>query len=181
MSHNIAQCEMIRKSGRDRERILLEAASPSRWWIIVEGEGDAEGATNMGLLESSEDRKMALQELKKWRTRLVASTTDGPSMMVIHEGVQHVAVGRHEDRLEGLLLTMSDGRLQAHEAISVPHSGALSRNVVGGWHRLRAVLREHPVVGSQIALGLVGLPGCLLAAAGAAIIRRRRRRRGPTR
>jgi len=40
----IGQCEMNVKPGLTREMVDLWNNDPTRWWIVVEGEGDAEGA-----------------------------------------------------------------------------------------------------------------------------------------
>ncbi len=41
---NSPQCEMFPKDGTKREKVDLYNNDPTRWWIVVEGQGDDEGA-----------------------------------------------------------------------------------------------------------------------------------------
>ncbi len=40
----VPQCEMALEEGKKREQIHLVTINKSRWWVVVEGSGDAEGA-----------------------------------------------------------------------------------------------------------------------------------------
>ncbi len=43
-SSNIPQCEMWPKNGTTREKVDLYNDHPAKWWIVVEGQGNEEGA-----------------------------------------------------------------------------------------------------------------------------------------
>jgi hypothetical protein len=43
-SSNLPQCEMFPKDGKKREKLDLYNNDPTRWWIVVEGQGEEEGA-----------------------------------------------------------------------------------------------------------------------------------------